>query len=278
VRGRGLTLAALGVMLLPLCGANTLAFAPGLVLWLIVAGLMQWRSDGLAKAAPALVGALLTVVLIALYFLGWQGTQRDVMATDTLSGARTAAQFLSMAPGPAVRHVWALSALVLIALSAATAVLLGMMAWRGIDRVRALGLLALLGGFALLAAGVGWGRGQDSPTAGLVNRYVTLTAPLACLLYCAWELYLPPQWRRLAPALMFTVFALLLVPNTFHGLAHGRERRDWSLAVEAGARSGAGPRELIDLYGRVICPPAAEAEALEALEILRRHGRGPYSR
>jgi hypothetical protein len=163
------------------------------------------------------------------------------------------------------------------AASAATAVLLGIAAWRGPDRVRALGLLALLSGFALLAAGIGWGRGHmRTEGAGLATRYVTLLAPLVCLLYCAWELCLPVLRARLAQTALLGLLLLLLIPNTLNGIARAREQWAEFEAVRRDIRAGVSPRELARTH-RVLAPPVSEDVANAGLELLRERGLGPYS-
>jgi hypothetical protein len=123
---------------------------------------------------------------------------------------RVAGQFLSTVGGAAVVGWWPVAAVVVGALSAATVLLLATAMRQPADRSEALGLLCLLAGFVVLALGIGWGRGGFGEAAGLANRYVSLAAPLVCLLYCAWELYLPLPRARIGQTFLFGVFALLL--------------------------------------------------------------------
>jgi hypothetical protein len=188
-----------------------------------------------------------------------------------------AGQFLSTAPGPIGSSAWPHKAFLVAAVSAGTAVLLTLAAWRGPDRVRALGLLALLCGFALLAAGIGWGRGHmRTEGAGLANRYVTLLAPLVCLLYCAWELYLPPLRGRLAQVSLLGLLLLLLIPNTLNGRAQAHEQWVAFEAVRQDIRAGLAPRELARRH-HILAPPISEDVATEGLELLQQRRLGPYS-
>lgn len=272
-----LVLAAGGVVLLPLCGSNGLAFAPPMALWLMFAGGSRLQKPGGRRIAVGLlIAAMATFALVLLYLYGWQGPLRRGVTPSAFDVMRVTAQFFSTAPGPAVRPIWPIAAIVLLGLSLVTALLLGRAIWQRDDRVRALGLLALLVGFAGLTLAVGWGRAHLIGDVGLANRYVTLTAPLLVLLYCAWELYLPAIRARWLQGLLFAAFVAMLVPNVLHGLNHGREYRIRALAVEYDARAGVPTLDLVRRHGRILCSPANEAVMVEVLDMLRRRRLGPY--
>lgn len=257
-------------LLLPLCGANSLAFVPGMVLWL---GCVGFRRRG------AWVAAALVLLLVGLYLVGWEAGEPGGRTgpRSTLAVLRVAAQFLSTAGGPAVGGLWPAAAAVVIGLSAGTVLLLARAARQTEHRLGALGLLGLLSGFVVLALGLGWGRARFGDWAGLANRYVTLAAPLVCLLYCAWEFYLPRAWALVGQALLFGVFALLLIPNTLDGLAQGRARRQVMLAAAQDARAGLEPLALARQYTPALCDRLAQEKAAAGLELLRGAGLEPYA-
>lgn len=269
---------ALLTLLLPFCGANALAFVPGLALWLGWVGVTALTEGRRWEGWPIAVAAL-ALLLVGLYLIGLEsgGDPRAGRPGGVVPVLRVAGQFLSMAGGAAVAGWWFPAAVLVVVLSAVTTVSLAAAARRPANRSEALGLLALLSGFVVLALGIGWGRGGFGEEAGLANRYVSLAAPLVCLLYCAWELYLPRTRARIAQTCLFGVFALLLIPNTLEGLRQGQARRLVMLAVTQDARAGMTPEALARRYEPALCDRATAFKAIAGLEMLRSARLEPYA-
>ena len=278
------------LFLLPLCGANTLAFVPGIGLWLGYLGVSRWQGTATRKQGLALlICAAAAAGMVGLSFVGIRPVT-PIEEAGTLARLRTAAQFLSTAPGPAFQEVWLSeevwlsAAMGVVALSVVTGLLL-LRFWRQrpTERPGALGLALFLAGFAVLALGVGWGRAALGERAGLANRYVTLAAPLLCGLYLAWGQCLPAYLGRVGQVILCVVMGLLLVPNTLHGLKRGHALHQQLLAVENDARRGMKPAEMALKYTTPTGdrPPILWAEwkrqqLEECLEILRQDRLGPF--
>ncbi len=268
---------AVCLLLLPLFGANSLAFVPPLALWLLYVGVLRRRAGG----AWLLVCAGVASCVCGLYFVGLRTISTPLVPnlTDRL---KTTIQLLSTALGSSVRPSWPLAAAVVIALTLATAAGLLRFWWeRPRERLGTLGLLLFLGGFAVLALGVGWGRAGLDGTAGLRNRYVTLSSPLICAVYGAWGQCLTARRCRLAQVFLFVVMAGLLVPNTLDGIQRASGGRNSLAAVERDARlPGMTPSELAHTYTRppifLLWTDSMEDELAECLEYLRQDRIGPF--
>jgi hypothetical protein len=264
---------ALCIIVLPFCGANTLAFVPPLAVWLAYVGYLQRRQGGVALIGAAL-GSLL---LVGLWFVGWKPGPAMPPATPWMK-ARTALQFLSTATGPALRSSWWVSAAVVAPLAAGTGLYLVGVWWRA-PRAdpRSIGLACLLAGMAALAAGTAWGRASLPDNPGLANRYITLTAPLLCALYVAWELYVPRGDGGGLQLALATLMALLLVPNTLQGIDRGRvlyrQRRD----VEELIQAAAAPAEVVAQSEETLWAYRLRPELIVRLELLRNRKLGPYA-
>ena len=268
---------AVCLVLLPLCGSNTLAFVPGLVLWLGYLGVARRRCTATRKEGlPLLCCAAGAAGLVALYFIAFEKEDRLAMG-DGPASLRTAAQFLSTAPGPAVRPYWISAAVGVIASAALTGLwLLRLWRQRPDERAGALGLGLFLAGFAVLALGVGWGRASLGEMAGLANRYVTLTAPLLCGLYLAWGQCRSASLGRIGRLFLCVLMAVLLLPNTLHGLREGRHLAEALQAVEDDARRGLTPAQIAQRHSSNLWATRKQEELTVYLEILRQERRGPF--
>lgn len=266
------------LLLLPLCGAHGLLLAPPLALWLLAAAGAALRSPeaGTRRGGVLLLGLLLLLAgLGGLHLLGNEplAARRDAAAPEPAAAVRVAAQFLAVGFGPCTGYRWALWTLGATLLYLATAAALLLVAWaRPAERWRATGLLLFLAGGVLLALGIGWGRAGRDPYAGLSLRYIPLSAPLLCAVYCTWSLY---GGRGMRVALCTLLLACALV-NTREGLAGGPQWRQRLQAVEDLARAGLPPAALARTpEGRALFPGGQERLA-EGLELLHRTRLGPY--
>jgi hypothetical protein len=199
---------------LPLCGANTLAMAPPLVLWSAGWGLALLRSDARARrrvGATLLASAIVTTLLAGLYLVSYEPARTGTGAGDSRSMAAAAAKWLAMSLGPAGRGFWPFSGLLAGGLFVVTLARLCLFVRRSAsDRLAATGLLALGAGWVAMGLAVGWGRG-GSWAAGFAWRYVNLATPvLAWVLLTSSRLWPGGTLDRLArPVLLLTLVALL---------------------------------------------------------------------
>jgi hypothetical protein len=244
--------AGICILLLPLCGANGVALVPGLVLWLLYLAALRWRSADPALRRVARGYAALGVaalLLVMLYFVGWEPVPWHPHSSGVLASLQTALQFLTIGLGPATREAWPVSGIiVLLILLASVALLVYTWRTRPEERERSAGLLCFLAAMASLALGLGMGRD------GFEIRYVTLAAPVWCAVYLAWRRYGPGRWRNAAPTLLFAVSVALLIPNTVRGVEYSRDLRGGLGAFEHDLTAGVPPFQLIARYGAYLHP------------------------
>ncbi len=267
---------AVCLFLLPLFGANSLAFLPPLALWLVYVSIQRRREGGVWLLLS--VGAASGVCV--LYFVGLRTitTPQVPHMSDRLVAAT---QFTSTALGPALCASWPVAASVVIALTVATSAGRLRLVERPRERLGTLGLLLFLGGFVVLVLGVGWGRAGLDGTAGLRNRYVTLSSPLICGIYCAWGQCLTARRCRLAQVFLFVAMAGLFVPNSIDGIRTARGAKLSLDAVEHDAHlPDTTSAELAHHYTRrslpLLWPEQMETELTKCLEYLREDRLGPF--
>jgi len=106
------------------------------------------------------------------------------------------------------------------------------------ERLRALGLLALMAAMTALALGIGWGRSGFGPSAGLAWRYTTLGVLTLCCSYFVWLLYSPPAFGGLVEMCLFTGVVLLFALNMQIGRDYGHNLRQTMKAFESDVRAG----------------------------------------
>ena len=269
---------AVCTFLLPLCGANTLAFVPPLVLWLGWQGVREWHRGGRWLLAVACCVSLLT----AYYFIGLPGPS-VALSANPFDRVATAGQFLSMAFGPSLRSVWPVSTTAFILVCVATAIYLTAVKLRRRNETlgertgaAAIGLLALIAGQVILASAVGWGRADSARPGGLAGRYATLASPLLYMLYCAWEYCWPRYWCRFGQGVLAIIMIGLLIPNSYIGVTTGRESARVMQEVEGDAHRGATPAEVTAKYGKELWADSKKAELARLLAVLQQERIGPY--
>ncbi len=189
-------LAGLGLcgVLLPLCGANGVAFAPGLGLALLLVGGWNVWSRGADKLAGviAAAGGAATLAVLGAYFRGLESPAHHSAGVGTPAQAVAGfVNLLGMSFGPVARWLplpfVGVSVLGVAAagLVAATAWRLGRAALDPAERPRALVLGGILVGFLGLAIGIARSRAGFAPVLD-VNRYVSLMLPMLAGAYAAW--------------------------------------------------------------------------------------------
>jgi hypothetical protein len=211
---------ALALVSLPLSGANGLLFAPTLAAWFAY---VAWRRR---KNAWLLAGAaLLTALLCAGYFAGYESSPWNQPSPGPGATLATTLKFLAQGLGPVAERSWPVFGAAAVAiLGAGLFALAGARGRAGDERLRAAGLVAFFLAVALLALAVGWGRaGRAAATGRMPSRYVLLAAPGMCAVYFALLLYGRERMRRLGPAALALAVALLFPLNTHAGL----KRRAW---------------------------------------------------
>lgn len=209
-------------MLLPLCGANGLAFVPGICGVLFFAGVWNlWGNERKWSAGIlSLALGMLPLTITAAYFVGLQDSTHHKVGEGTLGQMIVGAvNLLGACFGPIARHlpprpyegitVFGVLGVVLVAHTA-----VGLLAAMRdpATRPQAVAFAGVLFGFLVLAAGISKSRSGFCNVLD-ANRYYTLMLPMVVGAYAVWT-SLGYRWM---PRLLFVVVAAGYVPNAMIG-------------------------------------------------------------
>jgi hypothetical protein len=191
---------------------------------------------------------------------------------------RSTLEYLSISAGPGAvamdNRFWKYGGWLVVGVLLLTGLLLIVAYWKQPrERLRTVGLLALLAAMTVLAFGIGWGRSGFGPRAALMGRYATLAVLTPCGCYLAWLLYSPPALAGLAEMCLFTSVVLFFVPNMQAGKEHGRELRQTMQAFENDVRAGEPPYRLARRYAPDLFP---RPTIKNYMPLLKRAGIGVF--
>ncbi len=300
--GAGLGLALI-VWCLPGCGGPGICCLPPLALWLALAAADRCTAGQSSRHTPCAVdgarsvpttmtdptwqravgglvcaAALFSLVSLPWYFSGALGAgswEPSTPPLDLRRAAVSAVQVLSMSMGRLAEDLWPVSGAAVVACSAFVGLRLTSIAWRDRpERIRALGLAAVLVALGMLAVGIGATRWHFGYGYCFARRYTTLSAPLLVALYLAAVRYgrLPSR-----PSTQFALAMTVLVVLVTY------QRNGWNQAADLATLVHRLERNALDGL-----PPAALAVRCSAdaqcrvarlttcLELLRDAEIGPY--
>jgi hypothetical protein len=279
-----LLLAGICLVLLPLCGATGLAFVPAMA---VVLGLAGWSRLSCSASGRRwtgwglIVGAVLALVLVGVYFVGYRA---GAMPARPGIGAsvQTAMEFLSCCLGQPEPQHWQWWAAVTLAFTFLGIAVVGhALLARSCERWRALALLVFLLSVAGLSAGIAWGRSGFGPGIGLSARYVTLASLLPCCLYFIFMLYCHGAMGRWLQGALLLSAACMLWPNARVAKIYVQAWHDWKIAgFLKDLHDGLPSFMLADRYSRyplALALPAHKEQMAASMEILRRAGVGSFS-
>jgi hypothetical protein len=265
-------LAGLGIS-----GLYGLVYLPAMACWLAFAGVCRWRDaadharrDGLLLIAMA--AALM--LFVGLYFIGFH--LKTCNSPGLWATLRTTLQFLCGGIGSAAKEIWPVSGvLAVVAVACVLRQLYRVFRDQPAERVRAAGLFCFLGGIGTLALAVGMGRAYAGPRAGFMERYMTLGAPLLCLIFLQFTLYSSQALKiHLQRTLALLMLGLLTI-NTCKGLAFANNCYRLMDRLEADMRAGLSPADLATRHGNDL-GFAPRTVFAGRLELLRQARLGPY--
>ena len=274
------------LVLLPLSGSHALLFAPSLSLWFGYWGLRAWRAATAGRPTRWIGGywigaAILSLAFTGLYFLRYTRPSWRPADPTIPQALETAAKFLAMGLGPAVRTSWALAIVALVGLLAAGAgvAALAVLRRNGQERYRALAILIFFGNIVLLALATGWGRATaiQSVYGQYPLRYVLMAVPALLVAFFAWDLYGPSKLRALLPTGLFVGICLLLPLNTLHGLnwLYWFPDRDQALAQDL--KAGYSAEVLAERHQGLLLHWVEPSEIARYMHMLREAGIGPFA-
>lgn len=250
--------AATGVclFLLALSGAHGVALLPALAIWLGYSAALCWRSEDSSARRDGLfiLGiSLLAILMVGLYFVGWERVPYHPTNPGLWGVLSTATQFFTMGFGSAIRSVWPLSGIAALCLLMFGLALLVIVFWnRPHDRIRASGLLMFLGAMASLALGLALGRDGFEP------RYITLSVPVWCCIYFIAVIYHLPNANHKVGHVLQLILLLAacaaLWPNTRFGSAFAKNLRSQFNSFELEMAAGSPSHRLINRYAEYLHP------------------------
>lgn len=231
----------IALVLLPLCGAHGLVYAPPLGI----------ASLWLARSAPrfAKVYVVSTVAaswtICAAYFRNYASPEDHPHSTGIVASLKIALEVLSLGWGWVGQMTWPASGLLMTMFIAASAVLI-LIAIRSQanERERLLTFAAVAAGCITMALGIGWGRSGFGPVAGFAVRYGILMLPLMAAGYLMWVRHGGRLCGSLVPMGMFTIAVLFLTQHCRTGIAEGRDSAAAMQAFANDLRAGMSSEEL----------------------------------
>jgi hypothetical protein len=261
---------------LTLSGASGLALVLPLGVWLAYAAIQTgWSSGKRARWDRVWIGllALLPFALAGAFFYDHHRLASSKPPPGVGAALLTACQFLTVSLGHPVVQLWLYALVAILTATAAVVACLLRACRRGEGRCGAAGFLAFLAGMAILSGGIGWNRAGFGPYEGFQWRYVTLSAPLLCGLYLAWEAYGPRRLGQLLPACLFTAVCIFFWPNFESGHEMGEGLRELMVTLEHDIRAGV-PASVLAQRSTWLFP---NPEMLEKrFEMLQRAGWGNF--
>jgi|GEM_PF-5745077 len=263
--------------LLPLCGMNGIAFAPGIAVGLLFAGVSNLASRHRRAGLVALAWSLAIAAVCAAYFRGFVDPPHHTNAHGSLSEtAIGAVNLLGAAFGPVVRSLpaqphngVAVFGLLGVGLVVATGLLLVRGTFDPERRVHAVLAGGVLVGFLGLALGIAKGRAGLSNVLD-PNRYVSLMLPMVAGAYAIWTAF---GFKR-PPRLLALVVVACAIPNALIGWREGQVFANAAKRVEADVRAGM-PLEFVADRNTAIYPNHS-AHRRDFLTLLRNNGVAPF--
>ncbi len=218
-------MAGIGLILLPLCGANGLLYTPFLAIWLIYCGIRQMKTkEILAIMSPwiayfLIASALVSFLLVGVYFIGYESPSWNPPNPGIISTLATTAKFFAYGFGPSAANFWSIFVFAAFAYLLPSFVILvkGILINKDNEKQRALVVLWLVGMLFVFALAIGYGRAGSVPTEGFPIRYALFSVPLFCTCFFAWELYGNPHIKALFQQGLLILMLLLLPFNMITG-------------------------------------------------------------
>ncbi|MHB1556916.1 MAG: hypothetical protein ACYC61_05480 [Isosphaeraceae bacterium] len=247
----------LSLVMLPLTGGSGLTLLPALGLWVagyIATGWWSGRKPSLLMRGTGVLLLASGLAITALYFRGYCRPPYHPLPPSLGSVVSSTLMYLGLAVHPHLSSYRWPAGLIAAGLAIATLLLLGTRAVREpAERPRALGLMAIVIAMLGLAGAVALSRSGLGPTVVLAPRYVTLTAPLLCVIYISWLAYGGARGRVAVPLALLVLIGSAMSDGYRFSRSYGRSLLAAERRVEAGRARHASAAELAraaspDLY------------------------------
>jgi hypothetical protein len=223
-----------------LTGGPGLIVALPVVLWVAYLAVVVWRSGERGQGLTLLGLAVLPVLYIAVYFVGYEKPpHHPPPSRDPVAVAMVTGEVLAMGLGIGLSRVWSVVCLVEVGLLAATIAML-LSRGRG-DRTSLLGLLAVGAGVCGVALAIGFGRGSMGTDMGLWPRYALLSWPLVGIAYLVWV----KAEQKWVPILLCLGSALAFMGNLGTGMLMGIQIHEHYQNMEMDALRGLSAEDIV---------------------------------
>lgn len=277
-------IAAISLILLPLCGANGLIFLPFIAIWLVYRGLVNWRTskstDNQQWVSAVLIGsAIVASSLAGIYFIGYQQPAWNPPSPGIGATLLTAGKFLAYSLGAVAAESWKLFTLIAAAIIIPTLlVILASKRQEHFDKQRSIAILLFFGTLLIFAIAIGYGRAGSIPQWGFPIRYVILAAPLLYLVFFVWELYGSRKWQKLFQVGLFVLMSLLLPFNSRAGFKYFGNWYDGAMdAVERDIEAGMCISELSKRHRKNLVHWFTEGDLEKYMQMLYDYRVGPFA-
>jgi len=264
------------------CGGPGLAFVPALALWLACAGVHHWVSGdfhGKRNASLILGLAVAILLLVPVYFIGFQTFAEHAPSTDLKARIKTSTQALSMAFGWAPVGYWKFAGLGVLGLFlTAGAILVALWRRHPQERWRAVGPFLFLGAIGCLTVAIGVGR-SGLTDAGLMPHYGLLVSLGLCCVYFITQI--GRMGSHLLQMVLFSLMCTAFLSNQLIGIEWARSLSAHKEAFEEDLLTGTPPFILAERYWPTLYPGPQTPEVLNAwladrLRQLKQAGLGQF--
>lgn len=217
---------SIGLLLLPLLGAQGVVFVPFLAVWLFWAGVRNCKHGSKIPGLAMVLCAGLAMGLAGLYCLALTKPAYHPDCPGSREFARACLEFLVAGWGTMCHRFKRLEAcLTLLGYVVFGAALIRAW-WLRSERDRVFGLAVFLSAALALTAAIAWGRSGFGPGSCCACRYCLLSMPGLLAGYLISDLYLSFTLRATAKMALFLLAALLLPFNYADGARQAATRAD----------------------------------------------------
>ncbi len=277
---------AVGVALLPFCGANGLLFVPGVGVYAGWVGWCMWRAhkgwrQGRAAGGWLMAASACAAIVGALYFVGYAHPWWNPPNPGIVPSAKVTLKVLALGLGPGVGAAWKPWLAVATASVAVTAwvALRAIRERRGGERAATWGAVVIglnLLGFVAL---IGWVRAGYVPMFGIPIRYALLGVPVWCAVYLFWERFASGVPRRIAQGGLAAIALVLLPFNLRAGYTDfARWYHEGMTAVRTDLDRGLSVAEVASRHQGFLVHPWTPERLAEHMRFLEASGVAPFNR
>jgi len=266
-------------MLLPVCVGSGLLVAPFLVLSLLWIAYQHWQSllpNSRQNAAISALFAIATCVIVALYALTYVPPPNHPAYAGRRAVLVTAGYFLANSLGAVGIEWWPFSVLLVLAVIAATILLLlktvRAQNWTSESSIRPLSLLLLVAGILTLALAVGRGRAGMGVLQGACPRHSIFAVIALCIAYLSFNIYARPWTARCLHIVLFAAICAALPSNRSAGITTGESHLAASESFLAELRRGVPLDTAVQAHYQEIYPDPNELRSRILMLSEKRYG------